>query len=629
MSKLLKIISSVLIFAIICSFSMTLVNAEEDNNWLDIANSTFESGQTDWFAFAAGTAETVDNPSQEGKCLKFIYSDKKLSYESAALDLRPIIQKNLTEGDTVYISLDFYVESDQTDLDVILRIRTKGTSFSLSEVAGNNYPRIGYSTLPIGEWVTIETSIEITDEDLKDTDSWNLCFDSIVTRSTAYYIDNVYISDEMKESKAEPVAAEKLEKQEENFQIGTIRWDSYTKSIEGGTDSASQVAKCLSPAKYHWTAPFFAQVEPNGNISFPEYTMQIWEEEAQYAIDAGIDYFAYLWYAGSNSKSAARKFHLQSSKKNEIKMCAILEKILDSSSMDELFSAMKEDCYLKLNGMPVLFIYDGLDWTAEDITKIRVLAATAEISRPLYIVGMGRDASKLEKASDNGYDAFSWYGVPATKKAMSYQELTTAANQILNSLSSVAKKSGLQIIPSFTAGRDSRARIETGVSWVKGDPKDPNNLPYSGYYALSGTADEIANHAFEFMNWVKDNPEIAAPNLLLSYGWNEHDEGGWLCPTLACDENGNVLKNEDGSNKVNTERLDALKSKIMEFRGEETGSSGTSSPINLTDTPSTEKIDNTTSIDEKENNYVWIICLAVVAVAGCGIAVFFVLKKKR
>mgnify|MGYP000115807092 CR=1 FL=1 len=57
--------------------------------------------------------------------------------------------------------------------------------------------------------------------------------------------DNVYISDEMKESKAEPVAAEKLEKQEENFQIGTIRWDSYTKSIEGGTDSASQVAKCL------------------------------------------------------------------------------------------------------------------------------------------------------------------------------------------------------------------------------------------------------------------------------------------------------------------------------------------------------------------------------------------------
>ena len=162
-----------------------------------------------------------------------------------------------------------------------------------------------------------------------------------------------------------------------------------------------------------------------------------------------------------------------------------------------------------------------------------------------------------------------------------------------------------------------------------GDPKDPNNLPYSGYYALSGTADEIANHAFEFMNWVKDNPEIAAPNLLLSYGWNEHDEGGWLCPTLACDENGNVLKNEDGSNKVNTERLDALKSKIMEFRGEETGSSGTSSPINLTDTPSTEKIDNTTSIDEKENNYVWIICLAVVAVAGCGIAVFFVLKKKR
>jgi len=32
---------------------------------------------------------------------------------------------------------------------------------------------------------------------------------------------------------------------------------------------------------------------------------------------------------------------------------------------------------------------------------------------------------------------------------------------------------------------------------------------------------------------VKLNPSIAESNTILIYAWNEHVEGGWICPTLA------------------------------------------------------------------------------------------------
>ena len=358
------------------------------------------------------------------------------------------------------------------------------------------------------------------------------------------------------------------------LQIGTIRWDAYTQSTYDGTDPASQVARCLSPAQYHWTAPFFSQVDAQGRISFPEYTTALWEQEAQYAADAGLNYFAYLWYESDSAMSQPRKAHLASEKKNLIKMCGILETIRGKAAMQELYAAMQEDCYLTVDGMPVLFIYDGLDWLAEDLETIRRQAATAGVENPLYMIAMGSDSTKIQAASIRGYDAFSWYGVAATKMDMSYQELTEAADARLEAFAKAAvareaQGSIYQIVPSFTAGRDGRSRIETGVSWVEGDPKDPNNLPYGGAFAVSGTAEEIAAHAGEFMQWTLENEKITQPNLLISYGWNEHDEGGWLCPTLACDEEGNVLKDENGNNLVNTDRLDALKKEIDAFRAKE------------------------------------------------------------
>ena len=48
-------------------------------------------------------------------------------------------------------------------------------------------------------------------------------------------------------------------------------------------------------------------------------------------------------------------------------------------------------------------------------------------------------------------------------------------------------------------------------------------------------------------------------NTCIIYAWNEHDEGGWICPTIAVDENGNRLFDENGNGLIDTSRIDAIK----------------------------------------------------------------------
>ena len=78
----------------------------------------------------------------------------------------------------------------------------------------------------------------------------------------------------------------------EAIKIGIIRWDAYFKTGESYSFVTDQVARALSPAKYHDRVPFFASIRPDGRVEFPEYTQQIWEKETDYAVEAGFDYYA-------------------------------------------------------------------------------------------------------------------------------------------------------------------------------------------------------------------------------------------------------------------------------------------------------------------------------------------------
>ena len=53
--------------------------------------------------------------------------------------------------------------------------------------------------------------------------------------------------------------------------------------------------------------------------------------------------------------------------------------------------------------------------------------------------------------------------------------------------------------------------------------------------ASSLTPDELAAHVRAALEWTKANRDLNPANAVIIYAWNEHDEGGWLQPTLGAD----------------------------------------------------------------------------------------------
>ena len=76
------------------------------------------------------------------------------------------------------------------------------------------------------------------------------------------------------------------------------------------------------------------------------------------------------------------------------------------------------------------------------------------------------------------------------------------------------------------------------------------------------TGEELYLHASRVLQKMKREPEKNIPNTAIVYAWNEHDEGGWCCPTIKVDETGAPLFDETGRQLINTTFLDAIKKAI-------------------------------------------------------------------
>ena len=350
--------------------------------------------------------------------------------------------------------------------------------------------------------------------------------------------------------------------------MGTIRWDAFSKSHPHGMLPCDCVARVLSYKEYHNQAPFFSCVDGE-KISFPEYTLETWEKEADFAIKGGLDYFAYLWYESDSAMAEPRQYHLKSPNKDKILMCGILEAIRKPQTMADLFEAMKDSCYLRLDTRPVVFLYGVDRWSRESVARLCKMAEDAGIKEPLYIVGMSSVKMQTSMIANysKGIDAISWYSVGATQKDMPYEKLKGDCEDLMIKAGKFCKNNNIDIIPAFTAGRDTRARIRTGVFWCAGDPNatEDKDKPYGNKYALPPTNEELAKHIETTIRYVEENRDVTRPYMICSYGWNEHEEGGWLCPTLSVDENNDVIRDKDGNIIPDTTRLDILRSEIDKF----------------------------------------------------------------
>lgn len=401
----------------------------------------------------------------------------------------------------------------------------------------------------------------------------------------------------------------------ENTTVGVIRWDAWygrnNDTVKTESSILSQVEKTLSPAKYHFRAPFFARVTDEGNIEIPEYTQKIFDQEMQYAIDAGIDYFAFLMYDGD--MKTAREFYKASAYNTDIKMCCIISPGQDKFRR-EIVSLFEEDYYMTvLNGRPLLYLYIDNDaqWAKvkDDIGYYRAECEKKGIKMPFVAIM----SHSPEKVKDVYGDAAARYGVSVGNGAP-FADIISKAKTMWEENRAVSN----QFIPNVSFGWHTVPRFENPVSWMTVSENS---------YGQYATDEELYTFMKEALSYLQQEEIQAATkaNTLTVYAWNEHDEGGWICPTIEVDENGNQLFHEDGTPKINTGHLDALKRAIAEYResaGETAPPAGGGGAGAVTEQP---------PVDGGETKFpvLPVLCGGIVLIGVAVVILIFVKKRKE
>ena len=274
-------------------------------------------------------------------------------------------------------------------------------------------------------------------------------------------------------------------------------------------------------------------------MSLPDYTQEQLDEEILMAADAGIDYFAYCWYSNQSEMSWARRFHAKSQYKNKVKFASISIPN-DPEETSELIELMQQDFYFKIpDGRPLLFVYTEAD-IREKVNFVRETCRQKGYLQP-YLALMG---SSPEHAREMDGDAISDYALFGDEIPF-MQMATNGVKRWERGL-----QANMDMIPCVSTGWDPRPRGDNPISW------DANTGKVSS--VPTATPEEIVEHLDNCLQWMKANEASCPAKALVIYAWNEHDEGGWLCPTVTVDELGNPIQ-KDGKNIPNDSRLQALK----------------------------------------------------------------------
>lgn len=207
-----------------------------------------------------------------------------------------------------------------------------------------------------------------------------------------------------------------------NIRIGAINWDSC---LPRDTYFGSYTLKALGNDTYKSRLPYFAK-EKNGEYDFSYRTQEEYDRELLYAVEAGIDFFAYCWYPDTLSErtcwkdigskllwehypelNIARKLYQKSYVNKDIKMCAILftMRAYAETDIDDLIFAMKQDYYEKIDGRPVIFTFGGFEEEFIDAIKERTLKHNINP----YIVFMNNSATIHNGLNYRKADAISAY----------------------------------------------------------------------------------------------------------------------------------------------------------------------------------------------------------------------------
>jgi hypothetical protein len=341
--------------------------------------------------------------------------------------------------------------------------------------------------------------------------------------------------------------------------VGAIRWDAWvghlpTHNERGPTAVGLQVERVLGPAHWHDRLPFYARELSVHSVEVRATSQDVMDREIAYACAAGLDYWAFVYYAPGSGLDTARRLYLASAQRSKIAFCLIFGSLPQFRrairDRGELLAAFARPEHVRvLGGRPLVFVMPrparspaDVDVAAlrREIEAVRAAAVAARVGDP-YLVVMGGHPPIVRWAVDTlGLDAGSAYAEPGTG-GMPFSELAGTAERRWDAY----REAGVRVVPWVTTGWDPRPRVEHPVSWTTVAPDA---------WVQPGAPAEIAAHLERALEWTARYPAAADAKAVPVYAWNEFDEGGWLCPTL----------------REGTARLDAVR-RVLARRGSAPG----------------------------------------------------------
>lgn len=322
--------------------------------------------------------------------------------------------------------------------------------------------------------------------------------------------------------------------------VGAIRWDAYYG--DGGVTKAVEFS--LGQPKFHFRLPWFAQLLGEDKVLINGDSQAIMEQEITYAAQAGLNYWAFLDYLDdAPSMTIGLNRYLGAKDKKGVRYCLVEEgSRLDKAgtkAWKQLVEHFRHPHYQTvLGGRPLLYLFGKTtNLNKPEWEEFKRQSVSAGVKSP-YLVLMGWNADKDRQ--DLGFDAISEYacaGKGYTTDPETYEKLTT--HHVHVKLWDHWKRARTPCITFATAGWDTRPRQERPPSWCTWIKPTPDLTAYTEQKALidatTATPSELGAHIRAAIEWTNSNRDLNPANAIIIYAWNEHDEGGWLQPTLGAD----------------------------------------------------------------------------------------------
>ena len=322
--------------------------------------------------------------------------------------------------------------------------------------------------------------------------------------------------------------------------LGAIRWDGWYG--DGGVVKA--VEATLGQPKFHFRLPWFAELVGEGKVRINGDSQAIMEQEISYASRAGLHYWAFVDYLDqSAAMSIGLERYLAAKEKKGIRYCLVEE----GSRLDEIGVAawgrlvkhfQHPDYQTVLDGRPLLFLFQKtMKLGKPEWDELRRQTLAAGLNDP-YLVLMGWTAGQDREGL--GFDAVSEYacaGKGYTTDPEGYDRLVS--HHVKEKLWDKWRRDRTPCVTFATAGWDTRPRQERPPSWCPWIKATPDPTPSAEQQPLidgaTATPDELAEHVRDAIEWTRANRDLNPANTIILYAWNEHDEGGWIQPTLGSD----------------------------------------------------------------------------------------------